>query len=174
MGEGKNVNCYKSVHHPIPTPGNREHFGSFQNKSVSSRFNWVSSYILFLPKQKGRERPFLRCARRGTALWDYPQEYLVVIRDEKVSPFVKFEIILSLLCFLSYPLTNKQCRAWGFMKNLWIDFRSHQKQRIRLSARQRSNNNLEPSKANVLGEYDAVTLTMFYLKVLYDMVPQNS
>ena len=61
----------------------------------------------------------------------------------------------------------------GFYEN-GIDFRSHQKQRIRLSARQRSSNNLEPSKANVLGEYDAVTLTMLYLKVLHDMVPQNS
>ena len=32
-------------------------------------------------------------------MWDYPQEHLVVIRDEKVSPFVKFEIILLLICF---------------------------------------------------------------------------
>ena len=30
----------------------------------------------------------------------YPQELLVVMRDEKVSPFVKFEIIQPLLCFL--------------------------------------------------------------------------
>ena len=30
----------------------------------------------------------------------YPQEHLVVMRDEKVSPFVKFEIIQPLLCFL--------------------------------------------------------------------------
>ena len=30
----------------------------------------------------------------------YPQEQLVVMRDEKVSPFVKFEIIQPLLCFL--------------------------------------------------------------------------
>ena len=30
---------------------------------------------------------------------DCPQEHLVVIRDEKVYPFVKFEIILPLLCF---------------------------------------------------------------------------
>ena len=32
---------------------------------------------------------------------------------------------------------------------------------------------LEPSKENVLGEYDGVTLTMLYLKVLCDMVSQN-
>ena len=29
----------KSVHHSIPTRGNREHPGNFQNKSVSSPFN---------------------------------------------------------------------------------------------------------------------------------------
>ena len=34
-----NVNYYKSVHQPIPTRGNREHPGNFQNKSVSSPFN---------------------------------------------------------------------------------------------------------------------------------------
>ena len=52
---------YKSVRHPIPTlpVGNREHQGSFQNKSVNSPFNSVSRYILFLPKRKGKERPFL-------------------------------------------------------------------------------------------------------------------
>ena len=36
---GGNVSYYKSVHHPIPTRGNREHPGNFQNKSVSSPFN---------------------------------------------------------------------------------------------------------------------------------------
>ena len=36
---GGNVNYYKSVHHPIPTRGNREHPGNFQNKSVNSPFN---------------------------------------------------------------------------------------------------------------------------------------
>ena len=36
---GVNVNCYKSVHHPIPTRENKEHPGNFQNKLVSSDFN---------------------------------------------------------------------------------------------------------------------------------------
>ena len=36
---GVNDNCYKSVHHPIPTRENRERPGNFQNKSVSSAFN---------------------------------------------------------------------------------------------------------------------------------------
>ena len=35
----------------------------------------------------------------GTTLQDYPREPLVNIRDDKVSPFVKFEIILPFLLF---------------------------------------------------------------------------
>ena len=76
---GVNVNYYKSVHHPFPTCENRKHPGNFQNKSVSSAFNWVSRYILFLAKLKGRRRPFLEDPRRGTTLWDYPQEHLDVV-----------------------------------------------------------------------------------------------
>ena len=34
--------------------------------------------------------------------------------------------------------------------------------------------NLDLSKVNVLGNNDAVTLAMLYLKVLHDMVSQNS
>ena len=61
---GGNVNYYKSAHHPIPTRGNRENLGNFQNKLVISPFNSVSRYIPFLAKLKGRGRPFLEDARR--------------------------------------------------------------------------------------------------------------
>ena len=149
--------------------GNREYPGSFQNKSLSSPFNWVYKYILFMIKLKTRGRPFLECARRGATLWDYPQEHLVVIKDENVCPL--WNLKWSLCCLLD-PLTNKHCRAWSSMVDLWIDSRTSQKCRILLSARQKSNNYLElPSYS---GEYDAVTLTMLYLKVLHDLVPQNS
>ena len=60
-----NVNYYKSVHHPFSTRGNREHPDNFQNESVSSSFNWVSRYILFLAKLKGRGKSFLKGTRRG-------------------------------------------------------------------------------------------------------------
>ena len=40
-------------------------------------------------------------------------------------------------------------------------------------SKESSSNYFERSKENVLGEYDAVTLTMLYLKVLHDMVSQN-
>ena len=123
-----NVNYYESVHHPIPTRENREHPGNFQNKSISSAFNWVSRYILLLANLRGRGRPFLEGPRRGGGtLWDYPQEPLFIIRYEKFFPFVKFEIILPLLCFLLDPLTNKHCRTWSSMINLWIDSRTYQK-----------------------------------------------
>ena len=86
--------------------------------------------------------------RRGTTLQDY---YLVDIRHEKVSPFVNFEIILSLFCFILEPLTNKDCKTWSSMINLWIDSGTCQKQRILLSARPRFNYNcLELSKENAL------------------------
>ena len=93
-----NVNYYKSVYHPIPTLPME-----IENKSVSSPFNLVSRYILFFVKLKGKERPFLVGARRGATLQDYPQEHLAIIRDEKVTLFVKFEIILPLLCFFIGP-----------------------------------------------------------------------
>ena len=41
---GVNVNYYKSAHQPIPTRENRECPDNFQNKSVSSAFNWVLSF----------------------------------------------------------------------------------------------------------------------------------
>ena len=123
---GGNVNYYKSVHNPVPTHRNREHPGNFQNKSVSSPFNWVF-YILFFAKLKGRGRPFLKGTGRRVPLWNYPQEHLILIRNETVSPFVKVEIILPLLCFLLDSLRNKHCRTWSSVINLWIDSRTYQK-----------------------------------------------
>ena len=41
-----------------------------------------------------------------------------------------------------------------------------------LSGRQRHSNYTEPSKENVLGEYDPVTMAILYLKVLHDMLLQ--
>ena len=108
-----NVNYYKNVHHPnIPTLANREHPGNFQKKSVGSPFNWIFRFILFLAKLKGRGRPFLKDKTKEAILWDCDQAHLVVIRDENVSPFVKFETILPLFSSLLDPVTNKHCRTW--------------------------------------------------------------
>ena len=83
--------------------------------------------LCFLTKLKGKGRPFLEGPKKGATLWDYPQEHMVVIREEKISPFVKFEVILHLLCFLLHLLTDKLCKAWSSMINLWIDSRTYQK-----------------------------------------------
>ena len=81
----------------------KEYPGNFQNKSVNSPFNRVSRYVLFLPKLEGKERSFLKGARRGATLQDY---HLVDIKDEKVSPFVKFEMILPLIKLKSQLKSN--------------------------------------------------------------------
>ena len=65
------------------------------------------------PNERGKKNLFWKGAiikRRGATLQDYN---LVDIRHEKVSPFVKFEIILPLLCFLLDHLTKKHCWAWS-------------------------------------------------------------
>ena len=82
---GGNVNCYKSVHHPSPTlpVGIGNTLGIFKTNQLRSPFNWVRRYVLFLAKLKRIGRPYLEGKRRGSPFWDYPQEYLVVMRDEK-------------------------------------------------------------------------------------------
>ena len=109
----------------------------------------MSRYILFLAKLKRRGCLFLEDGRRGPHL-RLLQEHSVVIRDEKVCPFMKFKIIVPLLCCLLEPLENKHCRAWSSMINLWTDLWTCQMYRILLSARHRSNNYLELSKENIL------------------------
>ena len=161
-----NINYYKSVYHPI--------LGNLQKKSVSSPFNWLPRYILFLAKLKRSGRLFLEGAGRWVALWEYHQEYLAVIKDERVCPFVKIKTILHPHFYLLDPLTNKHCRAWSSTINLWIDSSTCEKYTILLSARERSNNYVRAFKRKCFGEYDTVTLTMLYLKVLHDMVSQNS
>ena len=102
------------------------------------------SYLLGQTEEE-RKTFFGGCKNRGPALWEYSQEHLIVIKDEK------FEIILPLLCCLLEPLTNKRCRAWSSMIDSWMDSRTCQKYRTSLTARQRSNNYLHLSKENVLG-----------------------
>ena len=79
----------------------------------------VQIYSL-LGQTEGEREAFFGEYKKGSTLWDY-QKHLIVIRDEKVSSFVKFEIILPLLCFLLDPLTNKHCRTWSSMIILWVD-----------------------------------------------------
>ena len=121
--------------------------------SVSSPFNWVSRYILFLIKLKrrGRSFSFFGGYKKGGCIVRLPPRALGFHKRRKSLSFVKFKIILLLLCCLLDPLTNKNCRVWSSMINLWIDSRTCQKNRILLPAKQRCNNYLELSKENVLG-----------------------
>ena len=109
-----------------PACWNREHPGNFQNKSVSSSFSSVSRYVLFLAKVKGRGRPFWR-VQEGGRIVRLPPRAFGCHKRWKVSTFVKFKIILLLLCFSLYLLTNKHSRTWGSLINLWIDSRICQK-----------------------------------------------
>ena len=118
-----------SVHHPIPTLP----MGTGNTLAIFKTSQWTFLSIEFpdifssCPNWRGMKGLFWKGARRGTTLRDYHQENLVDIRNEKVSPFVKFEIILPLLFFSLNPLTNKHFRTWSYLINLWIDSRICQK-----------------------------------------------
>ena len=92
-----------------------------------SKLSFQLSFQMYslLGQTEGESKAFFGgCKKRGHIV-RYPQEHLVVMRDEKVSPFVKFEIIQPLLCFLSDPLTNKHCRIWSPIINLCIHPQEH-------------------------------------------------
>ena len=92
-----------------------------------------SGILSFWANWMGEEFLFGRLQEWGATFSGSPQEHLAVTRDEKL--FVKYEIILPLLCFLLDHFTNKHSRTWSCMINLWIDSRTYQKQRILLSKR---------------------------------------
>ena len=61
------------------------------------------------PKWKWKESLFGGC-KKGGHIVRLP---ICCQKGWKISPFVKFEIILLLLCLLLDPLTNKHCRTWS-------------------------------------------------------------
>ena len=109
-----NVNYYKSVHHPIPILP----VGTGTPWQFSKQINKLSFQLSFqiyslLAQTKGERKTFSgwRVQKGGPHCEIIPQEHLVVMRDEKVSPFVKFEIILRLpLCFYQAPLQISTAR----------------------------------------------------------------
>ena len=126
---GGNVNCYKVfINLFLYVYRNREHPGNFQNKSINSPFNWVSKYIIFLPKLKGKERLSLEGCKKGHHIaWDYSNKHFVDIRDKKSPSFYEIWNNPTPPLFLLDFLTNKHCRAWRSIMNLWIDSRTYQK-----------------------------------------------
>ena len=121
---GGNVCYYKSVHHPIPTPGNRKHAGNFQNKSVSSTFSLVSRYILLLAKL---EKCLFRRVQEGRPHHEITLKSTCGHNRWKGLSFCKiWNNSTPLLFFISDPFTNKNYRTWSSMINLWIDSRTYQ------------------------------------------------
>ena len=123
---GSNVNCYKSVHHP--TCGNREYTGNFQNKSVSSPFNWVSRCILFLAKLKRIGRSFFEgCKKGGHIVRLGPRALGCHKAMSKGLSYCETWNNSTLSLFLLDSHTNKYFKTWSSMINLWIDSRMYHK-----------------------------------------------
>ena len=139
------------------------------SKQISKLFFQFSVQVYsLLGQSEQRGKPFKECTRRGLHCEiTLKSIYLVVRKEKKGCPFLKFEIILPLLCRLSDSLTNKHYRVCISMINLGIDSRTCQKCRILMSAR------LGDCKRKGFWECDAVILTMCYLIILHDMVSQN-
>ena len=70
----------------------------------------VQIYSL-LGQTEGERNAFLGGCKKEDCIVRLSPRALPAVRNEKVSPFVKFEIILPLLCFLLDPLTNKHQKA---------------------------------------------------------------
>ena len=130
---GSNVNYYKSVHQSVQRPIPTLPVGRGSTLKIFKIGQWTLLWIEFpdifssFPNWRGKRDFFWKSVImnwRGITLKDYN---LVDITHGKVSPLVKFEIILSLLCLLLDPLTNKHYRTWSSLINLWIDSRTCQK-----------------------------------------------
>ena len=80
-----------------------------------------------LGKTEGERKVFFGGCKKECHIVRNPKEHLIVIKNGKVSLFVKFDIIISLICCLLDPLTNKCCRAWSRVINFWKDFSTCQK-----------------------------------------------
>ena len=127
---GCSVNYYKSIHHPIvdskvmtgkkfPTHGNREHPVNFQNKSVRSPFNWVP--CIFSSRPNWRERLFLKGTKRaGGHLVRLAPRVLGCYKRWKGLSFREIWNNSTPPLLLLDPFTNKHCRTWSSMINLWI------------------------------------------------------
>ena len=82
------------------------------SKQISKLSFQLSVKVFYLLGQiKGGSKTFFGGYKKGVTLWDYSQEHFVVIREEKVYPFVKFKIIPPFLCFSLDTLKNKYCKT---------------------------------------------------------------
>ena len=80
---------------------------------------------------QGESKPFFESARRvggGVECEITPESTCLLLKIKKISPFVKFEIILFLLCCLLYCLTNKYSSAWSYRINFVDGFQDLSKE----------------------------------------------
>ena len=100
-----------------------EHTGTpWQFSKQISKLSFQLSFQIYslLAQTEGERKTFFgwRVQKGGPHCEIIPKSTWLSWEVKKVSPFVKFEIILPLLCFLSGPLTNKHCKTWSSMINL--------------------------------------------------------
>ena len=62
---GVNVNCFKSVHHPIPTCENREHPGNFQKNPSKLCFQLHVQVYPLLGQTERERKAFLGWSKKG-------------------------------------------------------------------------------------------------------------
>ena len=86
----------------------------------------VQVYSL-LGKTEGEKNAFLESARRRGTAWDYPQEQLVVIRDEKSLSFREIRNNLAFPFYLLDPITKSTTGHKVLWWILRIDSRTCQK-----------------------------------------------
>ena len=101
-------------------------------KKFSKQISGLSFQLSFqvcslFGQNEGEWKAFFRDCKKGAHVVKLTPRALGCHERWKVSPFVKFEIILPLLCFLLDHLTNKHCRALSSMINLWKDSRTCRK-----------------------------------------------
>ena len=125
-----NVNYYKSAYHPIPTlPVRKGNIRQFKKQISKISFQLSVQVCSLLGKSEGEKKTFLGGCKKGAGgqIMRFHPRVLDCHKRWTISPFLKLEIILPLLCFLLDPLTDKQWRTWSSMINLWIDSRTCQK-----------------------------------------------
>ena len=79
----------------------------FSKKISKLSFQLSVQIYSLLGQTQGEMEVFFGGCKKGDNIVRLFPEDLAVIRAEKVSPFVKFEIILPQLCFILDLLTNK-------------------------------------------------------------------
>ena len=81
LTSGGNVNYHKNVHHPILTLP--DGIGETQAVFKANQYDFLLIEYPGMFSSRGKEGLFWKVREEGTTLRDYPQEYLVVIGDEK-------------------------------------------------------------------------------------------